>query len=56
MLFLRLPPDLCWSLPFRDLAQALSLLAPPSPVPGRDDLCRLMRRYPDPPGDHNHAE
>ena len=49
MLFLRLQPDDCWSLRFRDLATVVTLMSPPRPVPGRDDLRRLMHRYPDIP-------
>jgi len=47
MLQLRLPPDTAWVARFRDLAAALEMLARPAATPARDDLARLMARYPD---------
>lgn len=47
---LRLAPDHFWSMTPRELAAALHSLEPfhasPAP-PSRDDLARLMARYPD---------
>jgi len=45
---LRLAPRDFWSMTPRELAAAMSAHASPVPAPGRDELERMMQRFPDP--------
>lgn len=47
---LRLPPAHFWTMTPRELAAAVSVLAPRAPAPlDRAGLAALMARFPDPP-------